>query len=159
MIQSPNGLSTGSFFWLALRAQELQLTPMHFSSHARYLVRKGLLLLAFGAPRELAALTAAIDGGISLILVVSPAGHGRGRDTWAPLLAVYAPSVLRGARPQCVTQISVDEFERLGPEGFGTVVGKPRPGATFGLFVDDHLVWPRTPPRAAHDGDPGFGSA
>lgn len=117
------------------------------------------LLLAFGAPRELAALTAAIDGGISLILVVSPAGHGRGRDTWAPLLAVYAPSVLRGARPQCVTQISVDEFERLGPEGFGTVVGKPRPGATFGLFVDDHLVWPRTPPRAAHDGDPGFGSA
>lgn len=117
------------------------------------------LLLAFGAAREFAALTAAIAGGTALILAVSPVTHGRSRDTWTPLLAVYAPSVLRGARPECVTQISVDEFERLGPEGFGTVVGNPRPGATFGLFVDDHLVWPRTPPRAAHDGDPGFGSA
>ena len=117
------------------------------------------LLLAFGAPRELAAVSAAIVGGIAMILAVSPVAHGKPHHAWTPLLAVYAPSVLRGARPECVTQISVDEFERLGPEGFGTVVGNPRPGATFGLFVDDHLVWPRTPPRSAHESDPGFGSA
>jgi len=61
--------------------------------------------------------------------------------------------------PVCVTQISADEFDRLGAEGFGTVVGTPRPAATFGLFVDDHLVWPRTPPRGPRRDDPGFGTA
>ena len=116
------------------------------------------LLLAFGAPREFAALAASLSGGVALLIGVSPSPHQKPRQGWTPLLAVYAPSVLRGAPPVCVTQISLDEFERLGTEGFGTVVGNPRPGATFGLFVDDHLVWPRTPPRAPQADDPGFGN-
>lgn len=114
-------------------------------------------LLAFGVFREVAAVAASFTGGIVLMISVSPR-TASSRDL-APLLAVYAPSVLRGARPVCVTQIGLDEFARLGVEGFGTVVGTPRPGATFGLFVDDHLVWPRTPPRGALASDPGFGAA
>lgn len=117
------------------------------------------LILAFGLAREFAALAASLTGGVALMVAVSPTVTPPATHNWTPLLAVYAPSVLRGAAPVCVTQISLDEFERLGAEGFGTVVGNPRPGATFGLFVDDHLVWPRTPPRSARDGDPGFGSA
>jgi hypothetical protein len=117
------------------------------------------VLLAVGLPRELAAVTAALAGGVALIVAVSPAGHQDRHQALSPLMAVYAPSVLRGARPVCVTLISLDEFERLGTEGFGTVVGDPKPGATFGLFVDEHLVWPRTPPRTPQDSDPGFGSA
>lgn len=115
------------------------------------------LLLALGVARELAALAASFTGGVALMVAVSPAQR-RSRAGWTPLLAVYSPSVLRGAAPVCVTQISIDEFERLGEEGFGTVVGDPRPGATFGLFVDDHLVWPRTPPRRAAPDDPSFGT-
>lgn len=117
------------------------------------------LLLAFAAPREVAALTASVLGGVALLTAVSPTpGRGPAVES-APLLAVYAPTVVRGAAPVCVTRISDDEFLRLGAEGFGTVVGDPRPGATFGLFVDDHLVWPRTPPRSAKAGDPRFGDA
>ena len=117
------------------------------------------LLLTFGVAREFAALAASITGGVALIVAVSPDAHRPDEQAWSPLLAVYAPNVLRGAEPVCVTQISPDEFERLGAEGFGTVVGDPRPGATFGLFVDDHLVWPRTPPRPPRGDDPGFGTA
>lgn len=116
-------------------------------------------LLAFGVPREFAALTASLTGGVALLVAVSPPPRGPHRAGWTPLLAVYGASVLRGEAPVCVTQISIDEFERLGTEGFGTVVGHPRPGATFGLFVDDHLVWPRTPPRGPVVTDPGFGTA
>jgi hypothetical protein len=117
------------------------------------------LLLAFGLAREFAALAASITGGIALTIAVSPPSTREPDQAWNPLLAVYPPSVQRGASPLCVTQISLDEFERLGTEGFGTVVGTPKPGATFGLFVDDHLVWPRTPPRAPRSEDPGFGTA
>lgn len=117
------------------------------------------LMLTFGLPREYAALTASFAGGIALMIAISPREPTAARSGWTPLLAVYSPSVLRGAAPTCVTQISVDEFERLGTEGFGTVVGHPRPGATFGLFVDDYLVWPRTPPRPPINNDPGFGAA
>jgi hypothetical protein len=118
-----------------------------------------LALLAFGVARELAALAASFTAGVTLMVAVSPAAPAKTKVGWTPLLAVYQPSVMRGARPVCVTQISVDEFDRLGVEGFGTVVGNPRPSATFGLFVDDYLVWPRTPPRGPIDGDPGFGAA
>ena len=117
------------------------------------------LLLAFDLPREVSALAAGIAGGAALLMAVSPVGHQRHDRSWAPLLAVYAPGVARSDPPVCVTRISPDEFDRLGTEGFGTVVGDPRPGATFGLFVDEHLVWPRTPPRSGQVGDPAFGSA
>jgi hypothetical protein len=117
------------------------------------------LLLAFGIAREFAALAASFTGGVALMVAVSPTSHEPQKFGWTPLLAVYSPSVLRGAQPTCITRISLDGFDRLGIEGFGTVVGNPRPGATFGLFVDDHLVWPRTPPRSACESDPGFGAA
>ena len=117
------------------------------------------VVLALGITREFAALAASFTGGVALMVAVSPTPHEKPKHGWTPLLAVYAPSVLRGAAPVCVTQISLDEFERLGSEGFGTVVGTPRPSATFGLFVDDHLVWPRTPPRGPRADDPGFGAA
>ncbi|MEQ8843078.1 MAG: hypothetical protein RIB98_19045 [Acidimicrobiales bacterium] len=117
------------------------------------------LALVLGLPRELAALTASAAGGIALMVALAPVSHAKPTSEWTPLLAVYAPSVLRGAPPVCVTQISFNEYQRLGTEGFGTVVGNPRPGATFGLFVDEYLVWPRTPPRPPQDDDPGFGSS
>jgi hypothetical protein len=117
------------------------------------------LLLAVGASTELAALAASFTGGVGVMVALSPPKMRQSKPSWAPLLAVYSPTVLRGAQPVCVTQISIDEFDRLGTEGFGTVVGLPRPGATFGLFVDDYLVWPRTPPRGPLRTDPGFGAA
>jgi hypothetical protein len=117
------------------------------------------LVLAVGFPRELAALAASFAGGAALMIGISPMSREKPREAWTPLLAVYAPAVRRGDTPLCVTQISPDEFERLGIEGFGTIVGNPRPGATFGLFVDEHLVWPRTPPRGPQRDDPGFGTA
>ena len=45
----------------------------------------------------------------------------------------------------------------FGEEGFGNVVGSPRPGGTLGVFIDDYLVWARTPPRGNRKGDPSFG--
>ena len=50
-----------------------------------------------------------------------------------------------------------DEIDRLGAEGFGTVVGTARPGGTVGVFIDEYLVWARTPPRGSRKGDPTFG--
>lgn len=116
------------------------------------------VMLAAGVPRELGALIASVVGGLALVAAVSPSHERQSPSGWTPLLAVYPASVLLGAEPVCVTQISVDEFRRLGPEGFGTVVGSPQPSKTFGLFVDDYLVWPRTPPRRADNADPRFGS-
>jgi hypothetical protein len=62
-----------------------------------------------------------------------------------------------GSVPICVTTISDEEQIRLGEEGFGNVVGSPRPGGTLGVFIDDYLVWARTPPRGNRKGDPTFG--
>ena len=117
------------------------------------------LLLGLGVARELAALVASFTGGVGLVIAVAPEPRPRRADGWAPLLAIYPPTVKGGSRPVCVTEIGLEELDRLGIEGFGTVVGEPRPGATFGLFVDDHLVWPRTPPRGAEAQDPGFGTS
>ena len=116
-------------------------------------------LLAFGAAREMAALVASFTGGIALMISVAPEPAPTRPGGWTPLLAIYRQSVMRGARPVCVTEISLEELDRLGIEGFATVVGDPRPGASFGLFVDDHLVWPRTPPRGPEPDDPCFGAA
>ena len=116
-------------------------------------------LLAFGAAREMAALVASFTGGVALMISVAPESSPSRPGGWTPLLAIYQQSVMRGARPICVTEISLAELDRLGIEGFATVVGVPRPGSSFGLFVDDHLVWPRTPPRGPEPDDPRFGSA
>ncbi len=117
------------------------------------------LLLGVGAARELAALAASFTGGVALMAGVAPAPARPGRDEWVPLVAIYPDGVQRGGRPLCITEISLEELDRLGVEGFGTVVGRPLPGATFGLFVDEHLVWPRTPPRPPDPDDPGFGTS
>ena len=54
----------------------------------------------------------------------------------------------------CGTGLVGQELARLG---FGNIVGSPRPGGTIGLFIDDYLVWARTPPRGSRKGDPAFG--
>ena len=69
--------------------------------------------------------------------------------------AIYADRRYRSV-PTCVTAISDEEQIRLGEEGFGNVVGSPRPGGTLGVFIDDYLVWARTPPRQPQK-DPSFG--
>ena len=115
-------------------------------------------LLLAGVAREWAAFTASFTGGVAVMVVLSPAPPSAARTGWSPLLAVYARTATPADPPMCVTEISLDELDRLGEEGVATVVGSPRPGATFGLFVDDHLVWPRTPPRAPEPDDPGFGA-
>ena len=78
-------------------------------------------------------------------------------DLDEPLLAIYADRAGIGSVPICVTAISDEEQIRLGEEGFGNVVGSPRPGGTLGVFIDDYLVWARTPPRGNRKGDPSFG--
>lgn len=114
-------------------------------------------MLSLGLAREWAAFAASFTGGVALMIGLSPASPPPRAMGWSPLLAVYPRRVTRGAAPVCVTEISLDELERLGVEGTASVVGSPRPGATFGLFVDDHLVWPRTPPRAPEPDDPRYG--
>jgi hypothetical protein len=114
-------------------------------------------MLSLGLAREWAAFTASFTGGVALMVALSPS-PARPRSTgWSPLLAVYPRRVTPDTAPVCVTEISLDELERLGFEGSASVVGSPRPGATFGVFVDDHLVWPRTPPRGPEPDDPHFG--
>ncbi len=116
------------------------------------------IVASLGAPREIAALIASFVGGVALMTSITPATPAARNRGWTPLLAIYSSSVMRGDRSLCVTEISVDELDRLGMEGFGTVVGKALPGASFGLFVDDYLVWPRTPPRGPETADPLFGA-
>lgn len=124
------------------------------------LVTGGVLvtaMLSLGLAREWAAFTASFTGGVALMVALSPAPPPPRSTGWSPLLAVYPRRSTRDTAPVCVTEISLDELERLGVEGTASVVGSPRPGATFGLFVDDHLVWPRTPPRAPEPDDPRYG--
>ena len=83
--------------------------------------------------------------------------RGHDADLDEPLLAIYADRAGIGSVPICVTAISDEEQIRLGEEGFGNVVGSPRPGGTLGVFIDDYLVWARTPPRGNRKGDPSFG--
>ena len=115
----------------------------------------GTLLLV--APRPVVALVAGLTGGIAVFAGLAGPDPRVRHDLREPLVAIYAARAGIGATPECVTAISDDEVSRLGPEGFGTVVGAVRPGGTVGLFVDEHLVWARTPPRGSRKGDPTFG--
>lgn len=115
----------------------------------------GVLMLF--APRPLVALVAGLTGGVAVFAGLAGPDPRVRHDVREPLVAIYGPQAGIGAAPECVTAIADDEVARLGPEGFGTVVGAARPGGTVGLFVDEHLVWARTPPRGSRKGDPTFG--
>ncbi len=115
----------------------------------------GLLMLF--APRPLVALVAGLTGGIAVFGGLAGPDPRVRHEMREPLVAIYAANAGVGAAPECVTAITDDELARLGTEGFGTVVGAVRPGGTVGLFVDEHLVWARTPPRGSRKGDPSFG--
>lgn len=116
-----------------------------------------VLALLVVAPRPVGALAAGITGGVALFAGLAGPDPRVRHDVNEPLMAIYAPDAAVGDRPVCVTAIADDERTRLGDEGYATVVGSIRPGGTVGLFVDDHLVWARTPPRGSRKGDPGFG--
>lgn len=115
----------------------------------------GTLMLV--APRPVVALVAGLTGGIAVFAGLAGPDPRARHDVREPLVAIYPARAGIGAAPECVTAIADDEMARLGPEGFGTVVGAVRPGGTVGLFVDEHLVWARTPPRGTRKGDPAFG--
>ena len=116
------------------------------------------LLLTLEAPREIAAIVGSLTGGLALVITLTRDPSTTTKPNWMPLLAIYPSEVLSGIAPICVTEISIDEFERLGCEGFGTVVGNPKPNSAFGFFVDDYLVWPQSQPRASLTHDPKFGA-
>ena len=114
-------------------------------------------VLTLFAPRPLVALVAGLTGGIAVFAGLAGPDPRVRQELREPLVAIYAAQAGVGAVPECVTAIADDELDRLGAEGFGTVVGAVRPGGTVGLFVDEHLVWARTPPRGSRKGDPTFG--
>jgi|GEM_PF-1473054 hypothetical protein len=115
-------------------------------------------LALIGAPRSLVALTAGLAGGIAVFAGLAGPDPRPQNPPETPLIAIYSTVVARGDLPDCVTSITSDEVQRLGNEGFATVIGNPRPGGTIGVFIDDYLVWARSPPRGNRRDDPGFGS-
>ncbi len=114
-------------------------------------------VLVLFAPRPLVALVAGLAGGMAVFAGLAGPDPRKPHVTHEPLVALYAAQASVGEAPECVTAIAADEIDRLGTEGFGTVVGTVRPGGTVGLFVDEYLVWARTPPRGSRKGDPAFG--
>lgn len=114
-------------------------------------------LILLGGPRAVVALIAGLTGGIAVFAGLAGPDPRVRHEIHEPLLAIYADLAGPGAAPICVTAISDEEQIRLGEEGFGNVVGSPRPGGTLGVFIDDYLVWARTPPRGSRKGDPSFG--
>jgi hypothetical protein len=114
-------------------------------------------LVLLGGPRTIVAVIAGLTGGVAMFAGLAGPDPRIRHDLDEPLLAIYADRAGIGSVPICVTAISGEEQIRLGEEGFGNVVGSPRPGGTFGVFIDDYLVWARTPPRGNRKGDPSFG--
>ena len=110
-----------------------------------------------GGPRTIVAVIAGLTGGVAMFAGLAGPDPRIRHDLDEPLLAIYADRAGIGSVPICVTAISDEEQIRLGEEGFGNVVGSPRPGGTLGVFIDDYLVWARTPPRGNRKGDPSFG--
>lgn len=115
-------------------------------------------LMLGGAPRELAAGVAGLGGGMALVAGLAGPDPRQIVMPSEPLLAIYARRVTRGDLPEAVTQITAAEMARLGPHGYGSLVGTARPGGTLGIFIDDYLVWARTPPRSGIRVDPPFGT-
>ena len=114
-------------------------------------------LMLIGGPKTIVALLAGITGGAAVFAGLAGPDPRVRHVMHEPLLAIYEDRAGPGAAPVCVTAITDDEQLRLGEEGFGNVVGSPRPGGTIGVFIDDYLVWARTPPRGSRKGDPTFG--
>jgi hypothetical protein len=114
-------------------------------------------LLLIGGPRSIVALIAGLTGGVAVFAGLAGPDPRVRHVMHEPLLAIYEDRAGPGAAPVCVTAITDDEQFRLGEEGFGNIVGAPRPGGTLGVFIDDYLVWARTPPRGSRKGDPAFG--
>ncbi len=114
-------------------------------------------LMLGAAPRELAAGVAGLGGGMALVAGLAGPDPRQVIVPSEPLLAIYARRVARGDLPQAVTRITDAEMARLGSHGYGSLVGTARPGGTLGIFVDDYLVWARTPPRSGIQLDPPFG--
>lgn len=110
-----------------------------------------------GLPKTAFALVAGLGGGAALVAGLAGPDPRVRHPLNEPLLAIYHQSAAPGDEPRCVTSITDDEQRRLGSEGFGTVVGSARPGGAFGVFVDDYLVWAKSPPRGARRDDPFFG--
>ncbi len=106
---------------------------------------------------EVPAAVAGLGGGMALIAGLAGPDPRRVNPPSAPLVAIYPRRVARGDLPQVVTRINLDELDRLGADGYGSLVGSARPGGTLGIFVDDYLVWARTPPRGGINLDPRFG--
>lgn len=115
----------------------------------------GTLMLV--APRPVVALVAGLTGGAAVFAGLAGPDPRVRHDVREPLVAIYGAQAGVGAAPESVFAIADDELARLGTEGFGTVVGAVRPGGTIGLFIDEYLVWARTPPRGSRKGDPTFG--
>ena len=114
-------------------------------------------LVLLGGPRTIVAVIAGLTGGVAMFAGLAGPDPRIRHDLDEPLLAIYADRAGIGSAPICVTAISDEEQIRLGEEGFGNVVGSPRPSGTLGVFIDDYLVWARTPPRGNRKGDPSFG--
>ncbi|MEM9202819.1 MAG: hypothetical protein AAGC53_14230 [Actinomycetota bacterium] len=114
-------------------------------------------LMLVGGPKTIVALIAGLTGGVALFAGLAGPDPRVRQVMNEPLLAIYEDRARPGAVPVCVTAITDDEQHRLGEEGFGNIVGSPRPGGTVGVFIDDYLVWARTPPRGNRKGDPAFG--
>lgn len=114
-------------------------------------------MILAGGPKPVVALVAGLTGGIAVFAGLAGPDPRVRHVMHEPLLAIYAERAGPGASPVCVTAIGDDELLRLGDEGFGNVVGAARPGGTLGVFIDDYLVWARTPPRGSRKGDPAFG--
>ena len=115
-------------------------------------------LALIGGPRTLVAIVAGLAGGVMVFAGLAGPDPRASSPLHQPLLAIFRSTVQPGDLPDCVTQISPEELTYLGDEGYATVIGTAAPLGTFGAFLDDYLVWPRTPPRGNRRGDPPFGT-
>lgn len=115
------------------------------------------LLLVLDVARIVPAAVASLWGGFTLVAALAgPEPRGdHGPDV--ALLALWPRTASAGDRPVCVAPILATDRRRLGVDGEVTVVGRARADSNFGVFADDHLVWPQARPRRARPEDPALG--
>jgi hypothetical protein len=115
------------------------------------------LLLVLDVARIVPAAIAAAWGGFTLITVLAGPDGRRDRGPDVALIALWPRTASAGDQAICVAPILAADRRRLGVDGEVTVVGRARADATFGVFADDHLVWPQARPRRARPEDPTLG--